>query len=536
MREQERRLLRCITAIDDELILEADTARFRPRPWGGLIALAACLALVIALPGLLRPDQRPGNSGYSYTTAPETPGKHETAASEHEKQDDLEQGTDGTESPRYGEAAILGTESIGGLYLGMTMDEITELLGDAWNDWAEPYTGEDGFRRVCWMFDSGEPNKKSEFDLVLEMIDLGAGWQLNHITVERGCHLPLSRHNIAIGSSTEAVRTAYADGGVTDYEYGTSSNGETWAYYAVGGDWDLYDPAWSGLLFTIYNDAVTLITYGPWVIDDAPLGLSPDEAFLGGIMPGMTEDMVQTVLGEPAKVLEDSGDGLFRWCYEAMTVAFHSFDRTVSWVLALDGSGVSLNNGINFSTGQEEVARRYPGAYVTEGDPAVDKHDTRYTVEGDFITLTIETVKGSVTTLRLEDHRNPLLEALYADEIALAGGQVEGWLIVDAVDKAAKRIATILTISEPEPTDMPEGMPTAWLEFGSGAVVGLLGDDCAVVYSCDGPFDPDSNDNLTPHLSGRFEGLDDALKEARLNPTATWEETAEAPEAESAAP
>lgn len=526
MREQERRLLRCITAIDDELVLEADTARFRPKRWGGLIALAACLALVLALPRLWIPEKVAGGFEYQYTTAPEPPAANETDESENEKYEGPEQGEgteDAAQGPRYGEPEILRTESIGGLYLGMPETEITALLGDAWNDWAEPYAGNDGFRRVSWLFDTGEANLKSEYDLVLELIDLGSGWQLNHITVNAGCHLPLSRRNITIGSTTEEVRNAYADGGVTDYEYGSFSNGETWAYYAVGGGWDPYDPAWSGLLFTIYHDAVTLITYGPWVIDDAPPERSPDELALGGVMPGMTEDMVQTVLGVPAKVLEDSGDGLFRWCYEALTVAFHSFDRTVSWIQALDGSGVRLDNGIDFSTGQEEVIRRYPEAHVTGGDPDVDKCDTRYAIEADRVTLTIETFKGTVTTLRLEDHRNPLLEALTVGKLTIHLSSDAGWQTVKAVDKAAKRISTVLTISEPEPGEMPEGMPLKWLDLGSGTVVGLLGDDYAVVYTCAGDFDSDSNDNLTPHLSGRFEGLDDAVRQATANPTETWE-------------
>lgn len=517
MREQERRLLRCITAIDDELILEADTARFRPRPWGGLIALAACLALVIALPFHLNGGQEAGSAlrpGDGDTVPHQSTAPAESFATEaatgHDHGDGS--GQNAMDTATYNHDPIVRTETFGGLKLGIPVQKVLDILGD-------PEKITDTFNSTIY---TGQLSSYHYPGMVLVLGDLGEGLFLNEIYVT-GAEAGTFSTGVGIGSAAAEVEAAYP------------------------GILRVSDPAWgqiyttnlkhNGIHCNMDEDVVAGIMFGPLVLDfTIGAHAMPNFLALGGVMPGMTEDMVQTVLGEPAKVLEDSGDGLFRWCYEAMTVAFHSFDRTVSWVLALDGSGVSLNNGINFSTGQEEVARRYPGAYVTEGDPAVDKHDTRYTVEGDFITLTIETVKGSVTTLRLEDHRNPLLEALYADEIALYLSTGEGWLIVDAVDKAAKRIATILTISEPEPTDMPEGMPTAWLEFGSGAVVGLLGDDCAVVYSCDGNFDPDSNDNLTPHLSGRFEGLDDALTEARLNPTATWEETAEAPEAESAAP
>lgn len=53
MRDAERRLLRCIGWIDNELILEADQARFRPRRWGHWLALAACVAVVLSIPFLL---------------------------------------------------------------------------------------------------------------------------------------------------------------------------------------------------------------------------------------------------------------------------------------------------------------------------------------------------------------------------------------------------------------------------------------------------------------------------------------------------
>ena len=70
MRDAERRLFRCIGGIDDELILEAATARFRPKRWGHLIALAACLALVLTIPAFLNQNKGGPEAAPEYEQAP----------------------------------------------------------------------------------------------------------------------------------------------------------------------------------------------------------------------------------------------------------------------------------------------------------------------------------------------------------------------------------------------------------------------------------------------------------------------------------
>lgn len=111
---------------------------------------------------------------------------------------------------------------------------------------------------------------------------------------------------------------------------------------------------------------------------------------------------------------------------------------------------------------------------------------------------------------------------LTSNEITVYTPVPDLWMITQVTDRAAKRICTILTISEPNPAEQPGDVPTAWLDMGNGTVVGLFSRDYAVVYSCDGLFDPHSADSLTPHLQGVFLGLDDTLAKVLENPTETW--------------
>lgn len=385
MREQERRLLRCITAIDDELVLEADTARFRPKRWGGLIALAACLALVLALPRLWNPKKMAGGFEYQYTTAPEPPAANETAAPENEKAEGPEQDSDGTQkwAPAFRCEAILQEETVGGLSIGMNEAEIQAILGQADLTSNVATNCPDGSVRFSWFYKTGTDPETTN-DTTLSLADLGSGLFLNEVHLRGDSTLALSS-GIRIGSSKDAVEQAYPDAVRTQEESVENDVILHQDIYTVDG----------GLQIRLTEGICDSIILGPWLV------YPPDEAW------EMEQDFFPYVLTSEAITIHLSSDA--------------------------------------------------------------------------------------------------------------------GWQTVKAVDKAAKRISTVLTISEPEPGEMPEGMPLKWLDLGSGTVVGLLGDDYAVVYTCAGDFDPDSNDNLTPHLSGRFEGLDDAVRQATANPTETWE-------------
>lgn len=111
---------------------------------------------------------------------------------------------------------------------------------------------------------------------------------------------------------------------------------------------------------------------------------------------------------------------------------------------------------------------------------------------------------------------------LTSNEITVYTPAPDLWITTQVVDRAAKRLCTILTISDPEPAVQPSEIPIAWLDMGNGTVVGLFSGDYAVVYSCDGRFDPNFTGSLVPHLQGAFPGLDDTLSKVLENPAEAW--------------
>ena len=344
MREQEIRMLRCIGDIDNELILEADTARFRSRKWANLAALAACLALVVSIPFLL---------------------------------------------PKTSEKAPLPGP---------------ELLAD-------------------------EDNKHK---------------------------------NNAMADQTESAAQ-----------------------------------------------------------ESAP---DSSDITLGGLAPGMTEDAVRTLLGEPDKVTEEDNTSLYRWLYNDLTVCFSRFSHEVWEIRAFPGSGLSLSNGIGFDSTTEQVDSTLSHALIADGSLDTDKYDTLYSLNLPYGFLNVELANGTVSAIEFGDGGNPLLDALDVTPITIHTlGEKELWTSVTAIDKSAKRLCVTLSISEPDVLEeKPEAEPSIWLEFTTGAVVGLHGQDYAVVYACDGDFVPGSYDNLTAQLEGVFGGIDDAVTQALANPTETW--------------
>ncbi len=114
---------------------------------------------------------------------------------------------------------------------------------------------------------------------------------------------------------------------------------------------------------------------------------------------------------------------------------------------------------------------------------------------------------------------------LTSNAIAVYTPTAEGWQTTEVVERAAKRVCTVLTICEPEPAETHWDTLTAWLDLGNGTVVGLYSADYAVVYTCEGDFDPDDTAALTPHIEGIFYDLDATLAAALENPTETWDDS-----------
>lgn len=255
MTDSEKRLLGCIGWIDNELILEAEQTRFPRRRWTSWAALAACLALAAAVPfGLSR------LSGASPGEAAAPSIRAETVqTSEAAKNEDLPEAAEEPESPvweqSYGDAAILRTESLGGLYLGMPEQEILDLLQepDATSN-SGPVTYPDGSEHLTWAYYSR--------DLTLNLANTGDGWFLNEILMFNKGTLSLST-GVGIGAEEAAVVQAYPGAVVYDSESKVLEDG-SWRtvlelQYIVG-------DRNSGLTIFLRDGLVNTITLGPWLL------------------------------------------------------------------------------------------------------------------------------------------------------------------------------------------------------------------------------------------------------------------------------
>jgi len=386
--KQEARLLRCISWIDDELVLEAAQTRFRSRRWGTWLALAACLALVLTIPAVLhrQPEPQLGEAAKKGTEKTSEAMQDFEATPEDGGLTESTNGHAAILQQTYNQSAILQTETIGGLAIGMTEQEITAILGNPKAVSNVEMECPDGSRRNSWFYKTGT-NPDVNVDTELVLANTGDGWFLNEIMLHSGSSLTLST-GIGCGSWIDQVEAAYPDA-VHSRETAVENDQTI--------DFDCYQV--DGGLFITVKNGVSSINLGPW------LQYPPEE----------------------------------------------------SWDIEPEPLPYDLTS--------EEI--------------------TIYT----FIKV---------------------------------------WESVTAVDKAAKGISTVLTISEPEPTETPESTPMLWLDFGNGTAAVLWGDDTATVYTYEGTFDIQNTKALVFQLTGRFPGLDDYVQRAWDNPQLTWE-TEEAP-------
>ena len=107
------------------------------------------------------------------------------------------------------------TWTIGPLTLGMTGDEIQEILGapdDESN--SGPVEETDGSLRVCWFYQiDNAPGQL--YSVKLDLADFGDGWRLDEVTVWPNVEWKTAE-GIGIGSTEDEVRAAYPDAETTD--------------------------------------------------------------------------------------------------------------------------------------------------------------------------------------------------------------------------------------------------------------------------------------------------------------------------------
>ena len=449
MRDAERRLLRCIGGIDDELILEAATARFRPKRWGHLIALAACLALVLTIPAFLN-QGKPG---------PEAAPGYEQA-----------------ESPESSNNKFAGTNGVGSApaapYLAMS-NTIT-VYHHTENGWQSVTVTDQTARTISRAMTDDEPQ--------------GA----------------------TIKDRTPSVWLDFGNGTIA----GVYRHDNTASVFTCRGE---FDPADLPELVLEESGAY------PGLDDAVNLALSGVEPFsLGGLRPGMHKDEVRALYGDP--VLEKD-EGL-TWFYGSFYVEFHRFDETVKTVYTGGGCPLILNSGIGLGSTAEDVTAAYPDVRDWFTGSETD-WDTMYEIYDNDVTLRICAKAGTVVSMELMQYLDPMYDALTVNEITIYQWIDKQWQTTTVIDKAAKYICTVLTISEPEEATGEKDGVSMWMDFGNGTAVELLGGDRASVWTYAGDtFDPEKTDGLTYQIGGVFKDLDKYVAEALADPTATWEQDA----------
>ena len=130
----------------------------------------------------------------------------DAAANDAEAPAETEDAKTTTDTP----ADSVETWTIGPLTLGMSGDEIQEILGapdDESN--SGPVEYEDGSLRVCWFYQiDNAPGQL--YSVKLDLADFGDGWRLDEVTVWPNVEWKTAE-GIGIGSTEDEVRAAYPD-------------------------------------------------------------------------------------------------------------------------------------------------------------------------------------------------------------------------------------------------------------------------------------------------------------------------------------
>ena len=229
---REEKLFRAIGNVGDDLIARADEPVQKKKPvrWAGIAALAACCLIAVGLARLVTLGM--GNTSDSTAAldaaAPETAmmqatedaksGSAENGAWKQESADEaMDAAANDAEAPAETEEAETTTDTpadsvetwtLGPLTLGMTGDEIQDILGapDLESN-SGPVEETDGSLRVCWFYQiDNAPGQL--YSVKLDLADFGDGWRLDEVTVWPNVEWKTAE---GIGSTEDEVRAAYPD-------------------------------------------------------------------------------------------------------------------------------------------------------------------------------------------------------------------------------------------------------------------------------------------------------------------------------------
>lgn len=240
---REEKLFRAIGDVGDDLIARADEPVQKKKPvrWAGIAALAACCLIAVGLARLVTMSM--GNTSDSTAAldaaVPETAmmqatedaksGSAENGASKQESADAAMDSAAANDAEAPAEAeeaedASVTTDTpadsveawtIGPLTLGMTGDEIQDILGapDLESN-SGPVEETDGSLRVCWFYQiDNAPGQL--YSVKLDLADFGDGWRLDEVTVWPNADWKTAE-GIGIGSTEDEVRAAYPDAETKD--------------------------------------------------------------------------------------------------------------------------------------------------------------------------------------------------------------------------------------------------------------------------------------------------------------------------------
>ena len=239
---REEKLFRAIGNVGDDLIARADEPVQKKKPvrWAGIAALAACCLIAVGLARLVTLGM--GNTSDSTAAldaaAPETAmmqatedaksGSAENGAWKQESADEaMDAAANDAEAPAEAEEAedaAVTTDTpadsvemwtIGPLTLGMTGDEIQDILGapDLESN-SGPVEETDGSLRVCWFYKI-DNDPELLYSVKLDLADFGDGWRLDEVTVWPNVEWKTAE-GIGIGSTEDEVRAAYPDAETKD--------------------------------------------------------------------------------------------------------------------------------------------------------------------------------------------------------------------------------------------------------------------------------------------------------------------------------
>lgn len=484
----EKDLLRGIGSLDDKLLDEAEAYQAPPvRHWGRWIAAAACVAMVAGVGWKVLP---------TLTTETKPP---QTVTDPDNTPTDTTDGvvTDGPDTE------VPAGETLGGIALGMTQAEVESILGSNYEA-TMPRQLAENYLDICWYYD----------DLYVRFVDQGDGCYVREIMAPDGSTAALST-GITIDSSKEEILAAYPQGEV----------------FEAPGVWSIQiSYADSNLWISLDEEYGNMIQ---WIV--RPSQSEPEDPLIsesiGGLTLGMTEQEVEAVLGsnyDASPVTDLRTD--FRtvtWRYGGTELQFA--DTGDGWFLnqisLFGGSTLTLSTGIGMDATEAEIRVAYRDAVqlTEETDPysesvartflysGTGERGIRFYIDGDTL---YEIQMGPLVLVP-----DPLWQAMASEKIVV---QNADGTAVTLVDKAAKSVSMVLTISDPEPAENPGESPKWWLDFGGGVYLAVYGhDDLATVYTGDGL--DTTLATMTEELTGVYLDLDSTLESALENPTETWE-------------